>query len=191
VNWLDVLGLSLGLAMDSFAVALAVGASLQSVTTRQTLRLAFHFGLFEFMMPVIGWLAGRKVSGFAGGYDQLAAFALLSLVGAKMLWDARRPEGRWRRRDPTKGLMLVALSLAISLDALAVGMGMALLQVPIWTPAVVIGLVVAGLTAVGIRCGGRIGPRWGRWAEVAGGMVLLAIGLQALFSFLNTRPPAL
>jgi putative Mn2+ efflux pump MntP len=183
VNWFNLAGIAVGLAMDAFAVAVAVGVSLESVTRRHTLRLAFHFGLFQFIMPVLGWLVGRQMSNYAAGYDQLAAFALLSLVGMKMLCDARRPEGRPRRGDPTKGLVLVALSLATSLDALAVGVSMALLRVSIWAPAAVIGLVAAALTTVGIYCGGRLGPRWGRWAELAGGVVLLAIGLEILVSW--------
>ena len=166
MSWFNLLGIAVGVAMDAFAVAVAVGVSLESVTPRRTLRLAFHFGLFQFVMPLIGWVIGRQMSGHTAGYDQLAAFALLSLVGMKMLWDSRRPEGHTHRGDPTKGFMLIALSLATSLDALAVGMSLALLRVSIWAPAAVIGLVAATLTMVGIYCGGRLGragaagPSW-------------------------------
>jgi putative Mn2+ efflux pump MntP len=187
VGWLELLGIAVGLAMDGFAVAVSVGVRLESVTPRHAFRLAFHFGLFQFMMPVIGWLAGTRVSNLLGSYDRLAAFGLLSFVGGKMLWDARRSGSRGCRGDPSRGLLLATLALATSLDALAVGVGMAMLQVSIWAPSVVIGLVAAAVTVLGLYFGGRLGLRWGRWAEWAGGLVLLLISLEPLILFLRGR----
>ena len=191
MNWFEVLGISIGLAMDAFAVAVAAGISLGEVTRRHTFRLAFHFGLFQFMMPLLGWLAGTRMSGCVAGYDRLAAFVLLSLVGVKMLWDARRDDSDRRSNDPTRGLMLLTLSLATSVDALAVGVSMALLRVPIWTLCAVIGLVAATMTTLGIRFGARLGPRWEHRAEMVGGGVLLLIAAQTLISYWTARPGAL
>ncbi len=191
MNWFEVLGISIGLAMDAFAVAAAAGISLDEVTSRHTFRLAFHFGLFQFMMPLLGWLAGTRMSGSVAGYDRLAAFVLLSLVGVKMLWDARRKDSDRRRNDPTRGLMLLTLSLATSVDALAVGVSLALLRVSIWTPCAAIGLVAATMTTLGIRFGARLGPRWGHRAEIVGGGVLLLIAAQTLISILTARPGTL
>jgi putative Mn2+ efflux pump MntP len=188
VHWLELLSLAVGLAMDAFAVAVAAGVRLESVTPRHTVRLALHFGLFQFMTLMIGWLAGTRLSGFMGAYDQLVAFGLLSVVGGKMLWDACRGSSRQGGADPTRGLMLVTLSLATSIDALAVGVSMALLQrFSIWIPAAIIGLVAALVTAIGIQFGGRLGLRCGRWAEVAGGAVLILISLQPLVSYLTAK----
>ncbi len=189
MNWLDVLsvlGIAVGLAMDAFAVSIAAGLTLASVTPRHTFRLAFHFGLFQFMMPILGWLAGKELASHIGAYDHWVAFALLAFVGGKMLLDARSEKTPDAKADPTRGLMLVTLSLATSTDALAVGMGMAFaLHVSVWMPSVVIGIVAATLSAIGITCGSRIGPRWGSWAEVAGGCILLLIGASILVSHLG------
>lgn len=188
---LEILALSIALGMDAFVVAAAVGLTLPRVTGRHVFRLALHFGLFQFLMPIVGWLAGTTVSSHIAAYDHWVAFGLLCLVGGKMLWDAfSRKEKRWMS-DPTRGLMLVILSVATSIDALAVGLSLAFLRVSIWTPAVVIGVVAAILTVIGIQFGSRLaasptGPLrgWRRWAEIAGGVILLLIGLRILVSHL-------
>jgi manganese efflux pump family protein len=182
LGWLAILGLSVGLAMDAFAVAVATGMTLGSVTPRHVFRLGFHFGLFQFMMPIIGWLAGEELSARVGDYDHWLAFALLVGVGGKMLWEARYEKDADAGNDPTRGLRLLTLSVATSLDALAVGMSMALVGVSVWIPSGVIGIRTATLTATGIVFGGRIGSSWGRWADVAGGIVLILIGIRVLVS---------
>jgi putative Mn2+ efflux pump MntP len=185
MHWLDTLGLAVGLAMDALAVAMATGLVLKHLTFRHVFRLAFHFGLFQFLMPVLGWLAGRTVEAHIREVDHWIAFGLLAFVGGKMLWEARRKEAEARTGDPTRGWMLVLLSLATSIDALAVGLSMAFLQVSIWLPSVVIGLVACAFTATGILFGSRIGGRLGRWPEVVGGLVLLGIGVKILVEHLG------
>ncbi len=184
INWLSLLGLSLGLATDALAVSVAVGLALESVTPRHVFRLGFHFGLFQFIMPVVGWLAGRQLAGYIGGFDHWVAFLLLAGVGGKMLWEARHENPAGSGRDPTRGLTLVALSLATSLDALAVGLSMAFLHVSMWWPAVVIGVITAVMTALGTTFSSRIGSRFGHWADAAGGSVLILIGLWMLIGHL-------
>lgn len=185
LGWLELIGISVGLAMDAFAVAVATGITLDRVTPRHVFRLSFHFGLFQFVMPIIGWLAGQRLAGqrLAGqfnDYDHWVAFALLGYVGGKMLWEAWSDKDAGSENDPTRGLRLLTLSVATSIDALAVGVSMALLGVSVWFPSVVIGLITAALTSIGITFGGRIGSRWGCWAEVAGGVVLILIGFKVL-----------
>jgi manganese efflux pump family protein len=182
INWLSLLGISLGLAMDAFAVSIAAGLKLARVTPRHTFRVAFHFGLFQFMMPVIGWSVGLQLSQYIDKYDHWVALGLLAFVGCKMLWEAGARSESNSSADPTRGLMLLTLSLATSIDALAVGMSMALLGVSIWLPSVVIGLITATLSAVGITFGGALGARWQCWAEIAGGAVLILIGLEIFIS---------
>jgi len=184
VSWPNLLGISVGLAMDAFAVSIVAGLAVAPVTPRQTFRLAFHFGLFQFMMPILGWLAGREVVAYVSAYDHWVAFGLLALVGGKMLLEARHEKQPDRGVDPTRGLMLVTLSVATSIDALAVGLSMAFIRVSIWFPSMVIGLVAAALSAIGITFGSRLGPRWGRWADLLGGIVLLLIGVRILLSHL-------
>lgn len=90
LNWPSLLGLSVGLAMDAFAVAIAAGMAINDVTPRHVFRLSFHFGLFQFLMPIAGWLVGEQVTGYIAGYDKWLAFALLAYVGGKMLWEGRK-----------------------------------------------------------------------------------------------------
>jgi putative Mn2+ efflux pump MntP len=184
LTWPSILGLSVGLAMDAFAVAIAAGLTVSDVTPRHVFRLGFHFGLFQFMMPILGWLAGGQLAAYISGYDHWLAFALLGYVGGKMLWEAFSHKDAESRTDPTRGLQLLTLSVATSIDALAVGLSLALLGVSIWLPSVVIGVVTATLTAIGVTFGSRIGSRWGRWAEVAGGLVLIFIGARVLVGHL-------
>lgn len=187
MSWLNLLGIAIGLAMDAFAVSIAAGLAIPELTRRHVFRLSFHFGLFQFMMPIIGWLAGRTVQGYISQFDHWIAFGLLAFIGGKMLWEAVMEEGTASNGDPTRGLMLVTLSVATSIDALAVGLSMAFLKISVWFPSVIIGLVAAAMTAVGIRFGSRIGSRWGKAAEITGGIVLLGIGVRILVSHLCAR----
>jgi len=182
---LTLAGIALGLAMDAFAVAIATGIVLGTVSPRQTFRLAWHFGLFQFLMPVVGWMAGLSVERFLSAYDHWLAFGLLAGLGGKMIYEALKGEGREEAgRDPTRGVSLVVLSVATSVDALAVGLSLGVLRVGIWYPAVVIGIVACSLTAAGLHLGRRIGETAGRRMEVVGGAILVGIGVKILFGHL-------
>jgi putative Mn2+ efflux pump MntP len=187
LSWFNTLGIAVGLAMDALAVAIAAGLIIPRLTNRHIFRLAFHFALFQLMMPIIGWSIGRTVSSLMGSYDHWVAFGLLAAIGGKMLWEAATNRPAEDRGDPTRGWKLITLSIATSVDALAVGLSLAFLQASIWTPSAVIGLVTAGLTAIGMRFGNRIGRRFGTLAEVVGGVVLIGIGVRILISHLASR----
>ena len=175
----------MALAMDAFAVSVATGLTVAPVTARHTFRMAFHFGLFQFLMPVLGWLAGRGSAEWIGTANDWVAVALLAFVGGKMVWESREEEENRPKADPTRGWMLVTLSVATSLDALAVGFSLALEEVTLWLPAAIIGLVAGTLSMVGILFGGRLGTRWSRWARLGGGCVLIAIGMRILVGHLG------
>jgi putative Mn2+ efflux pump MntP len=178
LRFIEILAVALALAMDAFAVAIASSVTLRRVSARQSFRLSFHFGLFQFLMPVVGWLAGAELVRWFSAYDHWAAFALLSFIGVKMVLESRRGEERKApAADPTRGVTLVVLSVATSMDALAVGISFGMLHVVVWVPAIIIGLVAAGATLVGLRIGARLGERFGRRMEVLGGLVLIAIGV--------------
>ncbi len=182
---LTLIGIAIGLAMDAFAVAISAGLTLDRVDTRQTFRLAWHFGLFQALMPVIGWLAGLTLATWIAPSDHWIAFGLLAIIGGKMIYEAlRAPEEERRRSDPTRGWTLILLSIATSIDALAVGLSLALLHVPIWYPAVVIGIVAGVFTAVGMHLGHRFGALLGRRMEIVGGVILIAIGVRILVDHL-------
>lgn len=185
MDWISLTGIAVALAMDAFAVALGVGLSVSPLTGRHLFRLGFHFGLFQALMPIIGWLAGLTIRARIEAYDHWIAFGLLAFVGGKMLYEAFQEGDEEQRQDPTRGLTLVILSLATSIDALAVGLTLAMLDIAIWTPALVIGLVAGVLTVVGMLLGGRAGARWGKRVEIFGGIVLCAIGLKILLQHLT------
>ena len=180
---INTLALAVALAMDAFAVSIASGVSLRTVSARQTFRLAWHFGLFQAMMPVLGWSAGFIVRSRIEAYDHWVAFALLVFVAQGMLRSAFKGEpASADTKDPTKGMTMVMLSVATSIDALAVGLSLSMINVSIWTPALIIGLVAGAFTTVGMHLGKVIGSmtQLSRWAEMAGGVVLLAIGVNIL-----------
>jgi len=176
--------IAMGLAMDAFAVAVASGVVLPRITPRHVFRLSWHFGLFQFLMPILGWGAGRTVAGLIEDIDHWVAFALLVLVGGRMICSASNPDGGSFHGDPTRGTMLVMLSIATSIDALAVGLSLAMLRMSIWQPAAVIGVVAATLTALGLAIGQRVGTLLGKRMELVGGLVLIGIGLRVVITHL-------
>lgn len=183
MDLLNIIALAIALAMDAFAVAIATGVRLKRVSLRQFFRLAWHFGLFQAMMPVMGWAAGLTVRARIERYDHWIAFGLLAFVGINMIREAFKMEEDARQKhDPTRGLTLVMLSVATSIDALAVGLTISMLKVSIWFPALVIGLVAGVFTVVGLQLGKSVGSaeRLSPVAEVLGGVVLLGIGVKIL-----------
>lgn len=182
-----VIGIGAGLSMDAFAVAIASSVALRHVSPRQVFRLAFHFGLFQAFMPMLGWAAGRLIAGYIQQWDHWVAFGLLTFVGVKAIREALHgAEGHERiRTDPTRGLSLVALSVATSIDAFAVGLTFAMLDVSIWYPCVLIGLITASLTTAGMLFGAKLGQRFGSRVEVLGGIVLILIGVSIVVRHLT------
>jgi len=183
MDLLSILLIALALAVDAFAVALASGVSLCQVSGRQTFRLSFHFGLFQAMMNIVGWAAGLTVRALLESVAHWLAFGLLVLVAVKMIKDAivgRQEEAK--KIDPTRGYTLVMLSVATSIDSLAVGLSFAVLNVSVWMPAAVIGIVATILTIIGLRLGCLLGSasKIGARAEIVGGLVLLGIGFNIL-----------
>ena len=179
---LEMLAIAVGLAMDAFAVSLAGGAGGRLRHPRPALRLAFHLGLFQCMMPVIGWYLGSQAVRFVGGLGGWIAFALLAFIGGRMVISGFRSDAGDERResDPSRGWTLVALSVATSVDAMAVGVSLAMVGVGIWQPSVIIGVVTAGMSLVGIAIGNRVGATWGSRVEIAGGLLLVVIGIRIL-----------
>mgnify|MGYP000740102843 CR=1 FL=1 len=183
MDFINIFALAVALAMDAFAVAIATGVRLKRVSLRQFFRLAWHFGFFQAMMPVIGWAAGLTVRDQIERFDHWIAFGLLTFVGVNMIREAFKLEEDAREKhDPTRGLTLVMLSVATSIDALAVGLTISMLQVSIWLPAIIIGVVAGAFTVVGLHLGKSVGSaeRLSPVAGVLGGVVLLGIGVKIL-----------
>ncbi len=179
----NIAAIAVALAMDAFAVAIAAGITLGQISFRQNFRLAWHFGLFQALMPILGWSAGLTVRNLISRYDHWIAFALLLFVAQGMFREAlKKDEDQDPNRDPTKGLTMVMLSVATSLDALAVGFSLSMINVSIWIPAAIIGVVACIFTTAGMHLGKRIARagRVRRWADGMGAAVLVLIGINIL-----------
>ncbi len=186
MDFLTIFIIAVGLGMDALSVAVGIGAAARTLTSGAVLRLAGSFGLFQFAMPIAGWLAGRTVAGHISRYDHWVAFLLLVLVGGKMIWDSFHHEKEpTRAGDPTRGMTLLVLSVATSIDALAVGLSFAFLKAPIVQAGVIIGVVCFLMTAAGMVFGRKLGELFGKKAELAGGLVLLGIGIKILWEHLT------
>jgi putative Mn2+ efflux pump MntP len=180
----EMFTLALALAMDAFAVSLGLGVKMKRVSARQTFRLAWHFGFFQAGMPVVGWMAGGTIREHFAAFDHWIAFGLLFIIGVKMIKEAFEFDDKILHQDPSKGMSLVALSIATSIDALAVGFSFSVLGISIWMPIVIIGAVACTLTLGGLYLGCKAIQivRLGPIAEVLGGLVLIGIGTKILIA---------
>ncbi len=175
--------IAIGLAMDAFAVSISGGVGLQKGEHRWPLVAGTVFGGFQAGMPVLGWLGGTAIAGFLGFYGPWIAFLLLVLIGGKMLLEAVRGDENVRFANLSAATILL-LAVATSIDALAVGVSLAILDTPILLPAAIIGIVTFAFSAAGVVLGRSIGRIAGRNAGVIGGVILIGIGLQILLEHL-------
>jgi putative Mn2+ efflux pump MntP len=185
MDTLTLLGTAVALGMDAFAVAICVAASLAALTARHVFRLSWHFGVFQSLMTICGWVGGAALSKFMGGANYWIAFGILALLGLNMIRESLQPECRIEDHDPTRGWSLIGFSVATSIDALAVGVSLSLIGLSIWVPAAVIGVAAIFMTYVGMKIGRQVGMHLGQWAERIGGIVLIAIGGKVLLDYLT------
>jgi putative Mn2+ efflux pump MntP len=184
MDLLTIFIIAVGLGVDAFSVAIGIGAANIKKSWPPVLRLAAAFGIFQFVMPIIGWLAGLTIVNFIAGYDHWIAFALLAYIGSKMIWEAFQEENDEEKVDKTMGMPLLLLSIATSVDALAVGFSFSLLKTPIILPAIIIGVVCFAMTVIGMFFGKGLAKLFGKKVEIFGGVVLIAIGVKILIDHL-------
>ena len=182
MSFFSILTLALGLAMDATAVSVAKGLAAPKLTLRHYLLIAFYFGGFQALMPLIGWLVGNQIGPWVAAWAHWIAFVLLSILGGKMLWEARSNDDE---EAPTKGdpfghRELFGLAVATSIDALVAGVTLPMLHAPMVLSVVTIGVVTAFLSALGLALGRRVGEAIGKRLDVAGGLFLIALGVSVL-----------
>jgi manganese efflux pump family protein len=167
--------LALGLSMDAFAVSMSSGTTIRPFRVNDALKLAFFFGGFQALMPVLGWLGGNAVSDFVSGYAPWIAFGLLAFIGIKMIYEALygSPDGK---AESLSYPVLLVLAVATSIDALAVGISFAFLNTSILEPAIIIGCVTFFMSFCGAILGYRIGHFFENEVEILGGLILIGIG---------------
>jgi putative Mn2+ efflux pump MntP len=172
---------ALSLSADCFAVALSSAVATRRVQVSQILRMSLSFGIFQTAMQLAGWLAGKTVVGLISGFDHWIAFGLLAFVGGRMVWESFHEENEAKEGvDITTGFPLIALSVATSIDSLAVGLSYAFISIGIALPSILAGVIAFTVTATGFLLGKKVGELFGRRAETVGGLVLIGIGLRIL-----------
>lgn len=176
--------ISIGLAMDAFAVSLGCGTAGQICDSRGKVRLAAHFGIFQAGMTALGWLAGSTVVKYVQNFDHWIALALLAYVGINLIRSGFDKDGKAFNQDPSTGRVLVVLSIATSIDAFAVGLSIAFINVPVTLSVAMIGIVAFVLSLVGLFTGSGLNERFGKRMEILGGIILLCIGLRVVITHL-------
>jgi len=174
-----ILLIALGLAMDSFSVSIANGLATKTFKISKALTIALFFGLFQGLMPIFGWLAGEYIADYISAFDHWVAFALLTIIGVKMIYESIRNKPAKFLRAYTLKVILV-LSIATSIDALAVGLSFSFLDISIFFPAIIIGVITFFLSFFGVYVGGKFGKVLKNRIEILGGLILIIIGLKIL-----------
>lgn len=178
---ITIICIAIALAMDAFAVSLSTGVAMCRIhNLGLALRMAAWFGIFQAIMPVVGWGLGRFAASYIEAYDHWVAFGLLAVVGGKMIYEALKLEevSEEAGRDPHSTLMLLTLAIATSIDAAAVGVSLSCLSVDIVAPAIIIGVITFVISFIGTYIGCRVGHFFGKKVEIFGGIVLIGIGIK-------------
>jgi putative Mn2+ efflux pump MntP len=180
MSFIEIVLIALGLSADAFAVSVAVGSSGVAPDRRSSLRLSFHLGLFQFLMPLIGWFLGSSISSYIESFDHWIAFIILSYIGGKMIYESLSKDEDKIIKNLTKGLSMVIVSIATSIDALATGLSLAFLKVTILYPALIIGIITFSVSFLGYRGGKKMKDMLGAKIELLGGVILCFVGLKIL-----------
>lgn len=178
MDLVNICGIGVGLSMDAFAVSISCGLIIKNLRKRNAFKIGAFFGGFQAIMPVIGWFAGVNVRKLIGGLDHWVAFGLLSIVGARMIHEALKQEECGEKMNPLDTKTLLILSIATSIDALAVGLSFAFLEISIILPVIIIGLITFTISFAGVLGGKKIGQGCRKKVEIVGAIILILIGLK-------------
>jgi len=201
MNWIELFLLAVGLSMDAFAVAICLGLTMAKVSMKKALIVGLYFGAFQAGMPVIGFMVARLFAEQITQYDHWVVFALLSFLGGKMIWGSFKKETcpdrecsatpctdrecpSSRQETDLKPSKMIPLALATSVDAMAVGISFAFLQVRIIPAVSLVGVMTLAISMIGVKIGNVFGARFKSKAELIGGIILVSMGLWVLFEHL-------
>lgn len=191
MGFVELLFIAIGLSMDSFAVSVCKGLNMQKINYKHTVITALFFGGFQALMPLIGWFLGKQFDQYINGFDHWIAFLLLAFVGGKMIYEALKDDDENSCKDTDKLNIkeLFLLSIATSIDALAVGITFALIpDTNIISSILLIGIITFSFSAGGFIIGNKFGSRYKSKAELAGGIIILIIGFKILLGHLGILP---
>lgn len=177
---ISIVLIGIGLAMDAFSVSVTDGIVLKKPTVYQAGKIALFFGAFQFMMPCLGYLLGSAFAQYIEAFDHWIAFILLGFIGGKMVYESLTEKEESEIKNPLSFMTLLVLAIATSIDALAVGVTFATISVPVLSASAIIGVVTFFISFAGVYIGSRFGNLFGNKAEIAGGLVLIGIGIKIL-----------
>lgn len=184
MDYLTLIGIALGLSFDTFAVSLSCGVVQSRIRFGEAMRIAFVLALFQGAMPVLGYFLGSAVSGYIISYDHWVAFGLLLFLGARMIREGLKKGSERPEQDFRKPSVLLTMAIGTSIDALAVGISFAFLDVQIWNAGIIIGAVTFLASMTAVRIGKSAGSHLGSRVEILGGIILAAIGVKILIEHL-------
>lgn len=176
---LSIVLIAIGLSMDSFAVSITNGLTIRDLNAKRVLLISLSLAFFQALMPLIGWLAGIGIEQYIIEIDHWIEFILLSLIGAKMVYEGIKKKEIVKDSE-LKIVKLIGQSFATSIDAFAVGISFAFLNLPIISPVVIIGVITFGFSLLGLQLGKYFGKRMGKSVGIFGGLVLIGIGIKIL-----------
>ncbi|HPD84280.1 MAG TPA: manganese efflux pump MntP family protein [Candidatus Omnitrophota bacterium] len=176
--------IGLALSMDAFAVSVASGVIIKTQKILHAFKFAFSFGLFQMIMPMIGWATGNRFRPLVTNIDHWVAFGLLGLIGGKMIYEALRIESLEQAQKEVSLHVLLGLSVATSIDALVVGLSFAFIDVAIVLPVIIIGVITFAMSFAGFFIGAKLGHLFEKKVEIIAGLILIAIGFKILFEHL-------
>jgi manganese efflux pump family protein len=183
MDYITAVLIGIGLSMDAFAVSISTGINFKYLKMRHALRIASYFGLFQAIMPIIGWFLGFSLQKYVSEFDHWIAFILLSFVGGKMIYESYKNDQEDKVIYNLSKKLLFTLAIATSIDALAVGISLSFLKT-IVTPAIIIGIITFSLSFTGVQIGNRFGHFSEKRLEVYGGVILIGMGIKILLEHL-------
>ena len=183
---IGLLLIAFSLSFDSFAVSVCSGLSLcrKHLKITDALKISLTLGIFQGLMPALGWFLGFAIKGYIEKADHWIAFGLLTFLGAKMIIEGRIPVKDKKIKNPTQWRVIIPMAIATSIDAFAVGISFSFFYKNILFPALLIGLITIGVSLTGIYMGRKAGSKFAGKAEIAGGLILIIIGLKILIEHL-------
>ena len=188
MNYGEIFLIAVGLAMDAFAVSLANGIIIKKVKLTDCLKFGLFFGIFQFVMPIIGWVLGITISGYISMFDHWIAFLLLSFIGIKMIYESLKGD-ETKKEKPLNWKNMTILAISTSIDALAVGINFAVMGARVIISSVIIGVTAFIISFFGVILGKKLGNKIKSSAEVFGGIILISVGIKILIEhlfFLNS-----
>lgn len=176
--------IAVGLSFDSFAVSVCTGLLVNRIKFWQATKIAITLALFQAAMPLLGWLVGVQLEGYVKDFDHWIAFGLLSIIGARMIYESLKPEEERKEFNPFKASVLVGMALSTSIDALVVGITLAFIEINIYLAVAIIGFVTYVAAMLGMLFGKKAGNLFGKKMEIVGGLILVGLGIKILLEHL-------